>query len=262
MIPQPFEYVAAGSLDEAREALAAVSGARPLAGGHWLLPDLKTGARSLPLLIDLRTVPGLGDIDASGDDIRIGALVTLADLITAPVPRVLADAASHVTDPQARNRATVGGTVAASGGDGRLGAALIALGARVEVAGPDIGEPAELLIGRDERPLITSVVVPRSPVAGAWEELVDRAGRRLLSGVALAADPRGGWRAAATSAGMKPRRIPGLEEDLSAGRAPRPLPPGLFPADEAASAVYRAHVTTVLATRALARVKELKKQGA
>lgn len=259
MIAQPFQYVAAGTIDEARKVLDSVAGARPLAGGHWLLPDLKTGARSAPMLVDLRTIPGLRESGSSNGDVRVGALATLAELITAQVPRVLAEATAHIADPQARNRATVAGTLAASDRNGRLGAALLALGARAAVAGSSDTQSPEQLIGRDKGYLITSVLIPRGPVAGAWEELVERAGRRLVAGVALAADPRGGWRVAVTGTGLAPRRIPELEEDLSAGKDPRPLPAGAFPADGTVSAAYRAHVTTVLATRAFARARGLQK---
>ncbi len=59
MIPAPFDYVRAGSVDEV-VALLTEHGedAKLLAGGHSLLPMMKLRLAFPSVLIDIRNVPG------------------------------------------------------------------------------------------------------------------------------------------------------------------------------------------------------------
>ena len=93
MIPAPFEYRRAGSVDEA-VALVAEAGdeAKFLAGGHSLLPLMKLRLASPSVLIDVARLTDLAYIHDAGDHLAIGAAPAVINAIV--------DALSHlgVTD--------------------------------------------------------------------------------------------------------------------------------------------------------------------
>src|SRR5689334_12533929 len=74
--PAEFEYHRPESLDE---ALSLLSGdARPLAGGHSLLPLMKLRFATPAALVDLGRISGLDLIQSVEDGVRIGATATHA----------------------------------------------------------------------------------------------------------------------------------------------------------------------------------------
>ncbi|MEZ4453162.1 MAG: FAD binding domain-containing protein [Nannocystaceae bacterium] len=114
-LPQ-FEVVAPSTVDGVVEALK-VPGARLIAGGTDLLPNLKHHLDRPPRLVTLAQVSALRGI-ARDDDakvLRLGARVTLRELSEHPEVRALfpslAHAAGHVASPTIRNMATLGGNV-------------------------------------------------------------------------------------------------------------------------------------------------------
>lgn len=110
----PFALRTPATLAEA-SALLAQSGARALAGGTDLIPNLRHGLGTPSTLVDVARLPELTMLDASDDALIIGAGVTLARLATdALVQRtlpVLADAARLAAAPTHRNVATLGGNL-------------------------------------------------------------------------------------------------------------------------------------------------------
>lgn len=117
-----FSHMQAASAEEAASSVSAAFGktglegsAMLIAGGTDLLGTLKD--ELLPtypeLVIDLKTVPGLDQIEDEGAQIRIGALVRLADVAASEVVRqgaaALAQAASRVASPTIRHMGTIGG---------------------------------------------------------------------------------------------------------------------------------------------------------
>ncbi len=110
-----FELKRAASLDEAVAWLAADPGARLLAGGTDLVPNLRRGIEHPGVLIDLGAVHGLSDIALSEAGLRLGARVTLArlaaDASIAQQAPALAEAARAVAGPGHRNAATLGGNL-------------------------------------------------------------------------------------------------------------------------------------------------------
>jgi xanthine dehydrogenase YagS FAD-binding subunit len=114
---KPFSYARASVLAEAQTA--AVSGARILAGGTDLLTEMKRHLVSPAALVDVKraTDPGLRAIERTGEGgLRVGALVTLADLEADPrVARgpfaALAEACASAATPAIRNQATIGGNL-------------------------------------------------------------------------------------------------------------------------------------------------------
>ncbi len=78
MQPAKFDYYRPDTLSEAVELLTSVDGARPIAGGHSLLPAMKLRVASPAALVDLGRIPDLTGISRDGDSLMIGALATHA----------------------------------------------------------------------------------------------------------------------------------------------------------------------------------------
>lgn len=136
-----FDYYRAHSVADARQLLADHPGAKLLAGGHSLVPLLKLRLAAPDAVIDIGRIPDLRGIAREGDDIRIGALTTHAELAASAALRAaapaLADAAAAIGDPAVRNRGTIGGNLAHADPASDLPPVLVALDARMVVAGPD-----------------------------------------------------------------------------------------------------------------------------
>lgn len=114
MLPN-FSYIRAGSLDEAIRYLSQ-DGARACAGGTDLLGCLRDGVFETTTVVSLNRLRELRGISGTPDGgLRIGALVTIADIARHPVIRAkyaaLAMAASEVASPQLRNQGTIGGNL-------------------------------------------------------------------------------------------------------------------------------------------------------
>ncbi|MBI4966602.1 MAG: 4-hydroxybenzoyl-CoA reductase subunit beta [Rhodospirillales bacterium] len=112
LLPE-FELLRPATLDEAVKALAH-EGARPLAGGTDLLPNLRRGIGLPARLVDLSALAGLDAIEKTKDGgLRIGALVTIETLAANPLaPPALVQAALGVAGPTHRAQASLGGNLA------------------------------------------------------------------------------------------------------------------------------------------------------
>jgi xanthine dehydrogenase YagS FAD-binding subunit len=112
---KPFEYATALSTDSARQ-LVTDNGAY-LAGGNDLLGLLKDYLIPGPnILVNVKSLPGLNQIERGDTTWTIGALVTLTQIeheagIAKAFPG-LQEAAAEIASPQIRNVATVGGNLA------------------------------------------------------------------------------------------------------------------------------------------------------
>lgn len=117
MIPGRFEYHRPTSIAEAVALLADLGDdARPLAGGHSLIPLMKTRLATPEHLIDLAAIAMLKGIRTEGEDIVIAAMTTQAELIASDllaqrIP-LLRETALVIADPQIRYKGTLGGNVA------------------------------------------------------------------------------------------------------------------------------------------------------
>jgi carbon-monoxide dehydrogenase medium subunit len=111
-----------------------------LGGGTTLVILMKQRALHYPYLIDLQSVPGLGEIRRESDGIRIGAMATHRSVETSPeIGRafpVLTQAFAAIGNVRVRQTATVGGNLAHA--DYRLDPPppLLVLGAEVATVGP------------------------------------------------------------------------------------------------------------------------------
>jgi carbon-monoxide dehydrogenase medium subunit len=141
MIPAAFDYVRAESLSQAIELLSAnPDAAKLVAGGHTLIPTLKLRLASPALVIDISRIAQLKGIEV-GEHIRIGALTTHAELLASEPLReaipLFHQAADLISDPQVRNRGTIGGSLANADPAADWPAVVIALNATIEIVGPD-----------------------------------------------------------------------------------------------------------------------------
>jgi aerobic carbon-monoxide dehydrogenase medium subunit len=198
MYSPSFEYFRARTVADAHQLLSAHPGAKLLAGGHSLLPLLKLRLAAPSALVDIGRIPELRGISRQGDQIRIGALTTHAELAASADLRTaapgLADAAAMVGDPAVRNRGTIGGNIAHADPASDLPTVLVALDARIVAAGPG----GERTIAADqfftgimttalsEDEILVAVHVPASAggQGSAYEKFSHPASRYAVLGVA------------------------------------------------------------------------------
>lgn len=257
-------------------------GVKVLAGGTDLLVDLKSAPETPPVVLDISRAADMRGIAATADGLRIGALVTHSELVRSPLVRefapVLAEAARTIGAVQTRNLGTLGGNLATGVPSMDSGPALLALEARVTVAGPRgtrtlaLGDffvgPRRTALATDE--LLVDVVVPAASLGkpASFLKFGLRKGQALaLVNVAAAVRvdpdrrafvaPRIALGAVAPTVIRAPQaeaflegRPPTSEAMAEAGRIAateaRPI------SDFRASADYRRELVSVLARRALA----------
>jgi carbon-monoxide dehydrogenase medium subunit len=135
----PFAYVKAESIEQLFDLLLQYGDrARILAGGQSLLAALNLRLSAPELLIDIAALPGMADIALQGETVRIGALVTHAELERSPVIArhvpLLAQAVPHVAHVAIRNVGTFGGSIALADPAAEYPACAIALGATFTLA--------------------------------------------------------------------------------------------------------------------------------
>jgi len=142
MIPGAFSYHRPASVGDAIKLLASLGDeARPLAGGHSLIPMMKLRLATPGHLVDLHGVADLKGIRRDGNTIVIGAMTTQHELLASDEIRgslpILQEAAALIADPQVRYRGTVGGNVANGDPGNDLPALMLTLGAIYRLEGPN-----------------------------------------------------------------------------------------------------------------------------
>jgi len=230
--------VAPSSLAEAVRLLAEDPGLVPIAGCTDLMVREPEALADLPGVLDLLGLPELRGIREVDGALEIGAATTFAELRAAPLVRrlfpALADAASQVGGWQIQNRATIGGNVVNASPAGDSLPVLLALEARVVLAGAG-GERMvpydafhtgyrETALGPGE--LVRALVLPL-PAPGS-RQLFRKVGTRAaqaISKVVVAMAARvdrgaiGSLRLAAGSVAPVPVRLRAVEEAVT-GRRP------------------------------------------
>lgn len=141
MIPAAFDYVRAGTVDEAVAALVeSGDDAKVLAGGQSLLPLLRLRLAYPSVVIDIGRVPELRGVREDGAAVVIGAMTTHYEVLHDPLIRqhcgLVAEATATVADPAVRHRGTFGGALAHADPAGDLPAVALALDAEMVVQGP------------------------------------------------------------------------------------------------------------------------------
>jgi CO/xanthine dehydrogenase FAD-binding subunit len=271
-------YVAAGSVDEAVEAIA--GGARPVAGGTDIVVGARQGKKPLPdAIVGIHGIESLRGISAAGAGLRLGALVTHEELESHPVVRErftgLADASAIVGSRATRANGTIGGNVMNASPAMDTGAPLVCLGASVVLQGPGgnrslpieelFSGPGTTVASPDE--LLIAIDLP-APAAGTGSAYVRLEYRRQMEiaivGAGAAVTVEGGKvtaaRVAITALAPTIHRIAAAEEALvgtDGGRAAAKAAgdaaaAGAAPiSDVRGSADYRRAMAAVIARRAI-----------
>jgi aerobic carbon-monoxide dehydrogenase medium subunit len=123
VIPAAFDYLRAGSAEEAVAALREHGDdAKLLAGGMSLLPLMKLRLATPAILDDVGRVRELSYVRDAGEHLAVGALTRHRDLETnellADQCAALRAVAAEVGDSQVRHRGTIGGSVAQRAAEG------------------------------------------------------------------------------------------------------------------------------------------------
>jgi carbon-monoxide dehydrogenase medium subunit len=281
MIPGPFTYHRPTSVADAVKLLSTLGDeARPLAGGHSLVPMMKLRLAAPDHLVDLHGIDGLKGIRREGDRIVIGAMTTqhqllASDEIAKSLP-ILHETALLIADPQVRYRGTIGGNVANGDPGNDMPALMMTLGASYRLEGASGGRKiaaSEFYQGAyftalEPGEILTSISVP-APAAGhgyAYEKLKRKIGDYATAAAAVMLTMAGGKVTSCAIGLTNLHETPllateaakavigtGLDE-ASLKKAAAAAVAIMSPAADARGPVeYRKHVGGIMVTRALTR---------
>jgi aerobic carbon-monoxide dehydrogenase medium subunit len=136
----PFDYVRPRDVQEASAALAQPGlDTAAVAGGQSLLPMLNLRVTTVDLLVDIGRLEELKAVRETAAGLEIGALITHAAIEDGKVPDLfnglLRRVAGQISYRAVRNHGTIGGSVALADPAADWPGCLMALGARVRIAG-------------------------------------------------------------------------------------------------------------------------------
>jgi aerobic carbon-monoxide dehydrogenase medium subunit len=261
VIPAAVDYVRAGSIGEALEALAEPD-AKLLAGGQSLLPAMKLRIARPSVVVDIGGLE-LAGIEERNGNLVIGAMTTWSELERSgmrPAFRALADCAAGIGDLQVRNLGTIGGGLAHADPAADMPAVTIALGAQLTVrskAGERTIDATDLTLGPfmtslAEGELITEVVipVPDEGSSSAYVAVEHPASGFALAGAAAFAGADDTKRVAVTGVAAAPFLLEGELDDAE-----------LF-GDRFAPVEYRQQLVRTLIARATALAEQRAKEDA
>ena len=269
MIPAPFDYVRAGSVDEAIGALPQIADAKLLAGGHSLLPAMRLRVARPSTLVDIGRLADLSYVREDGDAIAIGALTRHHDVANSEVLQAaLPDRAvrgrrrSATRGPPPRHHRRVGRPRRSRGRPADASCSRSTRrssrpgpgGATRTIAASDFFTGLfETALAHDE--VLTEIRVPKSAAGWSFLKFNRRAQDWALVGVA-AVRSNGGVHVALTNMGLTPLRASAVEEAVAGGADPASAAShaaeGTAPPDDAfASSEYRRALSAVLVERAL-----------
>ena len=281
MIPGPFSYHRPATVADAVKLLSTLGDeARPLAGGHSLVPMMKLRLASPEHLVDLHGITGLKGIRHDGNTIVIGAMTTQHELLASDeigksLP-ILDETALLIADPQVRYRGTIGGNVANGDPGNDMPALMMTLGASYRLEGKSGArevaatefyqgayftalEPGEILT-------VVTVTVPATGHGYAYEKLKRKVGDYATAAAAVVLTMAGGKVATCKIGLTNLSETPLLAEDAAKAVIGTSLDPAalkqaaaaaeaiMSPAADARGPVeYRKHVGGIMVTRALQR---------
>lgn len=220
MIPAAVDYVRAGSVDEALEALAQPD-SKILAGGQSLLPAMKLRIARPSVVIDIGGLD-LGGIEERDGELAIGALTTWNELAAwdaRPAYRALPECAAGIGDLQVRNLGTIAGGLVHADPAADMPAVAIALGAHLRLRsaeGERTIDAGELAIGPfttslAEGEVLTEIVIPVAPEGSgsAYVAVEHPASGFALAGAAALVHADGTQRVAVTGVAATPFLLEG-----------------------------------------------------
>jgi aerobic carbon-monoxide dehydrogenase medium subunit len=274
MIPAAFDYVRASSLNEALDLLAKHGDdAKILAGGHSLIPAMKLRLSQPKVVIDIGRIADLHSVSRQNGTIAIGALTThyeieSSDLLKGSCP-LLPEVAGQIGDVQVRNKGTIGGSCVHADPAGDWPAAMLALDAQFEIAGPNGTRTVAakdffvdiLTSAVSPNEILKFIHVPATAGSTAYVKFAQKASGFAIAGVAAVVDKdKKEVAVAVTGVAAKAYRANGTEALLrgqeptadSIAAAAEKAADGIDPlSDIHASADFRAHLARVQTKRAL-----------
>src|SRR5216684_1476654 len=232
MYPANFDYKRPATVDEAI-ALLTTHGddAKLLAGGHSLIPAMKLRLARPGVIVDIGRIASLNYIREAGGAIAIGAMTTHQEIESSKLLRdrspLLAETAAHIGDLQVRNKGTIGGSLAHADPAADYPAAILALDAEIDLAGPRgrrtikasafFVDLLQTALAADE--LLTEIRVPATAKTVAYEKTEQKASGFALAGAAVVVGADG-VRVGITGVAAKAYRATGVEQALAGQRTP------------------------------------------
>jgi aerobic carbon-monoxide dehydrogenase medium subunit len=283
VIPGPFAYHRPKSVAEAIVLLADLGeDARPLAGGHSLIPMMKLRLAAPQHLIDLGGIRELKGVRVEGGDIVIGAMTTqhelIADATLAAKLPILKETALVIADPQVRYVGTIGGNLANGDPGNDMPAVMQCLGATFHLVGKG-GErrvaarefyQGAYFTALEPGEVVSAIRIPAPPTGHgyAYEKLKRKIGDYATAAAAVVLTQSGG-RIATCSIGLTNLgETPLWAEDAAKAVIGSSLDPATVKKAAAAAeaiaspasdnrgpAAYRKKMAGVMVARALARAK-------
>ena len=270
MIPGAFNYHCPSTVADAVALLSSLGDeARPLGGGHSLIPMMKLRLATPEHLIDLHCIASLKGIRQEADRLVIGAMTTQHELLASPEVSaafpILKETALLIADPQVRYRGTLGGNVVNGDPGNDMPALMMTLGASYRLEGPDGARDVAAsdfyqgayFTALEPGELLTAITIPfaASGHGYAYEKLKRKVGDYATAAAAVmlflqaasAATPLLAEAAAEAVIGT------GLDDDTlkkASERAQEIMSPA---ADARGPVEYRKHVGGIMVMRALKR---------
>jgi len=253
------------SLDEALRVKSQQPAARPIAGGTDLLVELNFDRTRPEAILNLNEVSELRGWSREDGTLRLGAGLTYAEAMRAPLAELLpalAEASRTVGSPQIRNRGTIGGNLGTASPAGDALPPLLVEEAQVElgsVRGVRSLPLTEFLVGPKrnalaEDELVLAVRLRPSRQPQTFMKVGPRNAMVIaVCSLAVVADrERGELRAAYGSAGPVPALVTvPLEEREHFAET---VAAAASPIDDVrGTAAYRRHALAVIAARSLER---------
>ena len=262
----PFAYHKPETVAAAANLIASAEDPKFLAGGMTLLATMKQRLAAPANLVDLTGIREMQGITVDGGVVTIGAMTRHADVhasaaVAKAIP-ALAEMAGWIGDPAVRHRGTIGGSLANNDPAADYPAAALALGATIHTNTRAIHADdyfrGMFETALEEGEIVTKISVP-VPKKAAYEKFRNPASRYAIVGV-FVADTASGVRVAVTGAGNAGVfRATAIEAALTASFTPDAagavkMSPDNLNSDLHADAAYRAHLISVMAKRAVAKV--------
>jgi aerobic carbon-monoxide dehydrogenase medium subunit len=252
------------SLAEAAKLFSGAADATYISGGHTLLPAMKARLAAPADVIDLRHVPELKGIQASGDLVTIGGGMTHAAVAgSAEVKKAiptLAALAGTIGDAHVRHLGTLGGSVANNDPAADYPAAALALAATIHTDKRQVAADS-FFTGLYTTSLQTGEIVTKVafkvPQSCGYAKFRNPASRYPMAGVFVAKHKDGSVRVAVTGAGNDGVfRWQAAEQALASNFSADALKSltvdkARMMGDIHGSAEYRANLVAVMARRAM-----------
>ncbi len=201
MIPAAFDYIRAGSADDAFAQLQRLGGdARVLAGGQSLIPAMRFRLARPSVLVDINAIPELRMIRLDDQALALGAIARDSDVeraswITERKWRLLHDVSRVVADPVVRQLGTVVGSLCHNDPSGDWPAAALAARAVMVVRGKGglrtvpidqfLVDSFTTSVEEGEMALAVRFPVPDDRTAGAYQKVERKVGDFATAAVAV-----------------------------------------------------------------------------